>query len=661
MTSKIINEYSAYSLSEGPLKVQRTQIIHGANYFSAGPIIKIRLDLGPFHEIFTNTIDGFPDKLKQTLPSLMQHHCSVGKEGGFFLRVYEGTLLGHVIEHVAIELQTLAGMDVCYGKTRSTLEPGVYNIIFRFFDEVAGLYAGKAAVNLVNALLKNESIDCDEIVRNLTDIREKRLLGASMQAIVSECEKRNIPWQRIDAYNLVQLGTGKFHKMIRATITSDTNFISVETADNNYLTSLILKDSGIPVLQTLKTEIIECDTAKHLVDMLFPNNTRYRVPVFSVTGSAGKTIAVSLLNHCLTNEGYSTGVLTSDGIFISGKNIIRSRSVDSANVSLILSDPGIDCAILETSKESILRDGLGYKFADYGIVLNIHDEHLGTDDIKFIEDLAYAKSVVAEEIYEDGFTILNADYKLVMEMSKRLYSKLVLFSAKPGNPEIQLHVSKGGLAVNITDESIFILRNNTKEKVIELKDVPLTFEGKAEFVFEDILAVVATLAAHGLSAVKIASHLSSFNPNSEVQGRLNFFDVKGFKILLDNAHNHINFAGLKKFLSNYPEKKLGVLDAAGDRSNEEITMLATIAASTYDELFFYEGIDNRGRPDGQIIELLKNGAIQTGFDAAKITTFLNPAEAWTKALQNGEQGKMIVILSATPDETIKVIEQFRTS
>ena len=145
----------------------KIQVMHGANYFSAGPIVLIRLDLGEYNEVFTNKITGFPDQLQKAMPSLYQHFCSVGKEGGFLLRVNEGTLLGHVLEHVAIELQTLAGMDVGYGKTRSTLEEGVYNIIFRYFDEVAGVYAGKAAVNFINSLLLNTEFNSKEVIDDL--------------------------------------------------------------------------------------------------------------------------------------------------------------------------------------------------------------------------------------------------------------------------------------------------------------------------------------------------------------------------------------------------------------------------------------------------------------------------------------------------------------
>jgi cyanophycin synthetase len=250
-------DYLNYKLIDGPLLVENMKVFQGANYFSGGPVLLIRLNLGSFDEVFTNQINGFFENLSALIPSLSEHHCSEARKGGFFFRVKEGTLLGHVIEHVALELQTLAGMDAGYGKTRSTLTQGVYNIIFRFLDEEAGLYAGKAAVNLVNSILLNMEFGLNKIIEDLINIREKNLLGPSTQAIVDEAEKRKIPALRLDDYNLVQLGTGKFNKKIRATITSDTNLIAVETADSKYLTTLMLKDAGIPVLETIKTDSAE--------------------------------------------------------------------------------------------------------------------------------------------------------------------------------------------------------------------------------------------------------------------------------------------------------------------------------------------------------------------------------------------------------------------
>lgn len=253
----------SYAVDPGPLVVQEIKTLHGANYFSWDPAIVVRLDLGEYDEVFTNQIPGFLERLRAALPTLYEHHCSPGVPGGFLQRVAEGTLLGHVVEHVAIELQQRAGMDVSFGKTRATRSPGVYNVLFQFLDDVAGEYAGKAAVNLINALLTQRGFAIDAVIRELVEIRERRLLGPSTQAIVDEARARGIPYLRLDRYNLVQIGTGRYQKRIRATVTSDTNLIAVEIAADKSLSALMLRDAAIPVPETMSTDRMEEALAFH--------------------------------------------------------------------------------------------------------------------------------------------------------------------------------------------------------------------------------------------------------------------------------------------------------------------------------------------------------------------------------------------------------------
>jgi len=188
----------------------------------------------------------------------------------------------------------------------------------------------------------------------------------------------------------------------------------------------------------------------------------------------------------------------------------------------------------------------------------------------------------------------------------------------------------------------------------------LTFGNKAKFMYDEILAATAAMSAYGISSENITKYLSEFSPTPEnLPGRMNMFAVKDFTVLLDNAHNNINFEGLKEFLANFPEEKIGVIDAAGDRSDEEIMNLGALAAETYNYLVFYEGIDNRGREAGNITALLKQGAISKGFKEENITIITDHHEAVKKALSLGVAGKLIVILSAKPDEIIEQIKHFK--
>jgi cyanophycin synthetase len=179
-------------------------------------------------------------------------------------------------------------------------------------------------------------------------------------------------------------------------------------------------------------------------------------------------------------------------------------------------------------------------------------------------------------------------------------------------------------------------------------------------MYDEILATTAALAVYGISSENITKYLGEFSPTPEnLPGRMNMFAIKDFTVLLDNAHNNINFEGLKEFLSNFTEEKIGVIDAAGDRSDEEIMNLGALAAETYNHLIFYEGIDDRGREAGNITALLKQGAMAKGFKEENINVITDHSEAVKSALNFGAKGKLIVILSARPEEIIEQMKQIK--
>jgi len=699
-----------------PIILEDIKVLYGANYFSGGPVVRLRINLAAYDEVLSNKIEGFYDKLKELVPSLYSHHCSVGTLGGFFKRVEEGTLLGHILEHTAIEFQNLAKMDVGFGKTRMTKKQGVYNVVFRFEDEIAGCYAGKAALSLINSILLNLHFDVNKVIENLIFIREKRVLGFSTKAIVKEAIDRKIPYQRLDEYNRIQLGTGKYKKIIRATITGDTSLIAVETVDNKFLTAKILGESGIPVPQRIITQdvesalqffnqikkpivikpatgyqgkrvsinlnseeairnafewtkefdddvivqeyisgniyrlliidyklvgavqlqppfiigngestinelidllnneairevgdkgmlskvqideetlkiiellgfnlntvlpekeliylknsgnliqgalsadvtdvvhpfnrfigehvskilnldvagidilapslqvpitetngkIIEVNAApdfrmhinpilgekrtvqKQFIDMLFPKGNKTRVPLISITGSKGKRLTLEILNYWLQSTGLQTGVVSSKGLFVGKMCLKKGDMTNSENVQLILRDPSIDIAIVETPVETILKQGLAYKFADIGIVLNLLEEKLeyyDYDHIVDIVDIAYAKSVVAEEVYDDGFTILNADNELIVEMQERLYSKPILFS-KTNSEWVKQFIIAGGTAAVVEDEVIYIYKQLVKTEIAKISEIIMLGESNEEHLLDCILAAILVM------------------------------------------------------------------------------------------------------------------------------------------------------------------------
>ncbi len=231
------------------MEIRNIQVMRGPNYWSnyRQKLIVMKLDLGKYEELPTNKIQKFYERIMYAMPSLCEHHCSEGREGGFCERMQQGTWLGHVIEHVALEMQVLAGMDCGYGRTRSTREYGVYKVVFSYRSESAGIYAAKAAVNFVEAIAEKKSFDLRNAIQHLKEIWEVEMPGPSTQSILDEAERRNIPVTRMDNDSLYRLGYGTNQQLFRATVMGTTRSIAVDSVGCKWLTKNLLKRAGISV------------------------------------------------------------------------------------------------------------------------------------------------------------------------------------------------------------------------------------------------------------------------------------------------------------------------------------------------------------------------------------------------------------------------------
>ena len=261
--------------SDGPrpeptLKIIETRILRGPNYWAREPVVRMVVDLGVLEAFPSNKIPGFTDALVGLLPSLEDHACSLGRRGGFVTRLRDGTWTGHISEHIALELQNLAGTDVRHGKTRSTGEHGRYNVIYEFREESVGIEAGKIAVALVNHLVApndpSASIDFMAELERLIRLAERSAFGPSTQAILDEAAGRDIPFIRLDRHSLVQLGQGVHQQRVRATMTSKTSAIGVDIASDKSLTNRLLDSAGLPVPKSavVDTEEGAVDAARRI-------------------------------------------------------------------------------------------------------------------------------------------------------------------------------------------------------------------------------------------------------------------------------------------------------------------------------------------------------------------------------------------------------------
>ncbi len=230
------------------MKILEQRALRGPNYYSRYLTIFMRLDLEELEDRPSDEVDDIAEHLQRIIPSIHEHRCTIGTEGGFLERVRRGTWAGHMVEHVAIELQNLIGFSVGYGKTLDTDDRGVYNVLYRYRDEACGLAAGVESVGIVDNLYNRREVDMDAVLARLKAVRDAHMLGPSTAAIVNEAKRRGIPWQRLsEDTSYVQLGHGHRQRRIQATVTDQTGLIGYGIADDKDWTKQILGDAGIPV------------------------------------------------------------------------------------------------------------------------------------------------------------------------------------------------------------------------------------------------------------------------------------------------------------------------------------------------------------------------------------------------------------------------------
>lgn len=293
------------------MKIVDIRAMRGPNYWSIWrhKLIVMRLDIEELEELPTNKIDGFAERLEKKFPSMFSHRCSENFEGGFFHRVKEGTWMGHVVEHIALEIQTLAGMDVGFGRTRGTGEKGIYNVVFAYMEEKVGVYAAKAAVRIADALVKNVDYDLSEDIQTMREIREDERLGPSTGSIVDEAKSRGIPWIRLNRHSLVQLGYGVNQKRIQATVASTTGSIAVEIACDKEETKNLLESFSIPVPSG--RIIYDEEDLERAIDRI-----GYPVVLKPVNGNHGRGATINVTNWVDAVDALAVAKKISRGVIV---------------------------------------------------------------------------------------------------------------------------------------------------------------------------------------------------------------------------------------------------------------------------------------------------------------------------------------------------------
>ncbi|MDT0628679.1 cyanophycin synthetase [Alteromonas sp. W364] len=886
------------------MKILNKSVFVGPNVYANFPVICYQIDLGelekwPSVKLGTDFIEG----LVKALPSLQQHGCSYGEEGGFLrrLREDEGTWIGHIWEHVAIELQNLAGSHVTFGRTRSLEKPGCYYVVYQYQQRDVGLEAGTLGLKLLTHLMpKNvqEAIGADieedfNFADELTDfikMAQRKEFGPSTASLVAAAEQRDIPWLRLNNYSLVQFGHGKYQQRIQATITSETKHIAVEISCDKEDTHNLLNDLGLPVPQQLMiysdrqairaakrigypvvlkplnanhgrgvsinlttdeqvelafaeaqkhgtsravlvesyltgydhrmlvvnnelvavakrvpghvvgngkdsieklieivnldprrgvghekvltrleldtqaerlmeeggvnkdtvledgqvfflrstanlstggtaidvTDIVhpdnrdmairairaigldiggvdfltddisrsykeigggicECnaapgfrmhvapsegqprDVAGKVMDMLFPAGTDSRIPVAGITGTNGKTTTSRMLASIMKSAGFTTGMTSTDGVYIDGHLTVKGDMTGPTSAQIVLRDPSVDFAIMETARGGIVKRGLGYSTCNVGACLNISADHLGQRGVNTLEQLAQIKRVVVE-VAQDC-VVLNADDIHCLQMAEFCQAKQICYvTVDSGHGLVREHIRQGGMAVvlekGINGDMITIYDKGAHIPLLWTHLIPATIEGKAMHNVQNAMFATAMAYSFDTSLEDIRQGLRIFNTSFyQAPGRLNIFDEHPFKVILDYAHNPAAIKTITDLAARLEVKgkRRIVMAMPGDRRDEDIIDAANSIASTFDTFVCKADDDRRGRGHDEVPELIKRTLMAAGVDEDSIEVIPSEEEGVEAALNSCHPGDLLIVLGDNITRCWKQIVHFNNA
>jgi cyanophycin synthetase len=406
------------------------------------------------------------------------------------------------------------------------------------------------------------------------------------------------------------------------------------------------------------------NVARHVVDMLFPNNATGRIPIFAITGTNGKSTTAQMVASILKAAGHTVGLTSTSGIYVNGERIYACDASGPQSAGVILRDPTVDAAVLETARGGILREGLAFDECDVGAVLNIAPDHLGLNGINTLEQLAAVKSVVVETVYRNGCSVLNADNQYTRDMARHAKGRIAFFTMKPLTPLLKEHIELGGQVVMHEDGSIFIHDNRERTRLIGSDEIPATLGGLVEFNIENALAAAAMCHGAGIPHAAIRQGLSSFKASvQQCPGRFNVHDGHGFRVIVDYAHNPdaLRAVGraVEKMRSRH-RRVIGVVCIPGDRRDDDIKEMGAIATTIFDDLVLIEDEDTRGRPKGETVTLLQQGVQQTGCSPDRVTVATGEIEAVRHCLQRAHAKDLVVLIGAFVEKIWNEVETFRS-
>ena len=405
------------------------------------------------------------------------------------------------------------------------------------------------------------------------------------------------------------------------------------------------------------------DVGGAIVEMLYPANASARIPLVAITGTNGKTTVTRMVSHVLAHEGRTVGMACTDGVWIGNRQIVRGDSAGPNSTRVLLADRSVEVAVVEAARGGIARRGLGYDWADVGIVTNVHEDHIGQDGIRSIDDLVRIKGLVAARVRAGGTLVLSADNHPAARMTnleqvRRVGKRIVYFSLHADNERIRRHLAGGNTAFLLQDGWIVEARGgNRSTKIAAVDTLPITLGGLAQFNVSNALAAVAACRALGIPPETIAEALADFGRTTSNRGRANLYQVRGGYVMLDyghNAHAYEAIGSLMSGLEGY--RKTGVLDMPGDRADALIEGGARMAARVFNRVILHKPHNARGRQPGEVATLICNAIQSSGIDCECLSE-TDETSAVERALGDIGPGEFVVLFYERLDQVQAALER----
>jgi len=397
---------------------------------------------------------------------------------------------------------------------------------------------------------------------------------------------------------------------------------------------------------------------REIVDMMFPEMQTGRIPIVAVTGVNGKTTTTRLISHIIGSTGKRVGMTCTDGIYVAGERIEDGDCSGPQSARSVLMNPQVDAAVFETARGGILREGLGFDRCDIAVVTNIGEgDHLGLSDIQTIEKLAQVKRTIVEALAPTGAAVLNAEDPLVAEMAKHCPGTTVFFAKSGSHPLIAQRRQENARVAFVRDHAIALAEGEYEFTLLSLDRIPLTYGGRIGFQVENVLAAAAACWALGLPAEQIRIGLESFSAQMDkVPARFNVFDFNGATVIVDYGHNPSSLAAILAAIEPFPQQmRTAVYSVAGDRRDCDIIRQGELLGAAFDRVILYEDQYLRGRPQGEIIGLLRAGLAN-----ARRTKEMQAFNAWSNAadvaLQVVRPGELLLVQADHVDTAVSYLK-----